>query len=825
MARNTGYKIITYIDVNPQSPTYNTTRSERVLDTSRCSLNDADYQLVETYCELDGSGVNSGYLISLYQDMNPKSSTYGSTREDRTYDASTCPLPSRTAEWVEDPDFPSYCELIWYEPSHTEGNSGKKVSRWIDDNPLSPTYNTAEVRAEDSEDCPAPSTDPQLEVVTENCEICSANGVLSYSGFKNVVGIDKNVYSPTFMETSEERVEDTRNCPASYSYDFDLDANSYYASSSSDNVTVYVDSSKYNPCAGSLDVDWETSESCSWVSIREFGDRFRVDYDANYGDSRQCTITVIQSESRNREYFTLYQEAAPMDYVFTIAQPSGSYAASGETKSVAVTSTLNGDNIGFTASESCSWVSVTTASTSISVTVTPNTDESNSRTCTITLTQDGSDDTLTYTLTQAAASSDYVFTLATTTDIVAAIPRSYTYGITSTKNGNNIGYSFSESCSWLSISTGATSFTATVTENTSTTTSRNCTVNFTQNESENTERFVITQNASSQTVYIFTISQSSDSVGWGSTSNTYSVTSTKDGSRIGFTASESCSWLSVTTSSTGVSVSVTENTGNSRTCVITLTQSESGYFLQLTIIQDAKPQTCTINGISASLTYLPMTASAASTLVTISSSGSICSNDWEAYKMYRNSSGNWVIMPSSKITGHNNTNLTVHSPGRYRIFSTDDSSYYVDIVAHTVYGLCVSGNTTSPNAWEIEGRSSQSAQICDNDSPMEFGIVCTATTSDEGHMSRTCYYSFTNASISSIGYWKITDGSTTATGSSASLGTAIRCNTDCYATFTSSSATLENNTTDRWMIDATLILSSGDEIEFRGTLYGTPMGG
>ena len=116
MAKNTGYKIITYIDVNPNSPTYRTTREERIQDTTTCGLQDENWQLVESHCELTDQGINSGYLIATYQDVNELSPTYGSTREERSQDTTSCPMPSTDPEWIEDPDFASYCEVIWYEP-------------------------------------------------------------------------------------------------------------------------------------------------------------------------------------------------------------------------------------------------------------------------------------------------------------------------------------------------------------------------------------------------------------------------------------------------------------------------------------------------------------------------------------------------------------------------------------------------------------------------------------------------------------------------------------------------------------------------------------
>lgn len=825
MAKNTGYKIITYIDVNPQSSTYQQTRTERVYDTTTCGLQDENWQLINTYCELNEQGVNTGYKISLYQDMNTLSPTYGTTRKDRVQDTTTCPLASTDPNWIEDDKFAAYCETKFYEPSHTEGLTGNKICRVYDANPLSPTYMSGVVSSVTSSDCPAPDTTPQLEVVTESCQICSYQGQLQYSGLKDVTAIDKNVYSSTFMQTVETSVEDTTKCPASYTYVLSLGSTSYTATNASGSKSVSVTSTKSNNCLGSVNISYSVSESCHWVSVTTASTGFTLSYTENTATSdRSCTVSV--SNAGASASFVLTQNGRPIEYVFTIGSSSGSYAATGESKTISVTSTADGVVTGFTASEGCNWVSVSTASTSFTVTVDAATSYTNSRTCTITLTQRGSNRTLNYTVSQPKKDSTYVFTLDEQSDIIAAEAGSYTYAITSTKNGSNQGYSVSESCDWLSVSTGATSYSITVTNNTSTATSRSCFLTFTQNESENVKTMSITQSASAAPdVYIFTIASDHDEFDASAQTRAYAVTSTKNGSSIGFTASESLSWLTATTSSTGVSVSVDENNGTQRSGTIQLTQSESGYFVNLYIQQNAKPASCTVTSITASPTQVSLNPSG-QTLITVGSTGTICTNDWEAYKLFYNiNTGQWMIMPQTETTGHSGTYFTISSAGRYRIYAADDSAYSVGVTAKTAYSLCVSGNTNTPNAWEIAGTASSTEQVCNNNSPIEFGITCTATTSDQGHLSRTLYYSFTNASVSSIGAWKLTDGMTSCSGDSASLNTTIQCGTDCYVTFGTSQATLENNTMNRWMVDAIINLSTGDQVDFRGTLYGAPMMG
>lgn len=548
MAKNTGYKIVTYIDVNPKSPTYRTTRTERVRDTDTCGLQDENWQLVGEHCELNEQGTNSGYKITVYQNVNRLSPTYGTTREERTQDTTTCPMASAEPNWIEDDKFESYCETIYYEPSHTLGNTGNKVVRYYDANPLSPTYMSGIVSSVTSSDCPAPNTEPQLESITESCQICSTSSGLQYSGYKEVVGIDKNVYSSTFMNTITSYELDTTKCPATIGYTFDVEPMIITTSTpQSGTAQVSVTSNRSTPCGGEVEsVSWSVSESCSWVTI--------------------------------------------------------------------------------------------------------------------------------------------------------------------TKNANNF------------------------------------VINYSQNA-----------------------------------------------------------------------------TTSQRECQITVTQSGSGESKIVTLHQAGQAEQCVVSAISLSDRVLYPNPTA-QTQVTVSSNGG-CNNTWEGFRLIQNDSGNWVPNPLTRVTGNSGDYYTISNVGRYRVYSIDDNSIYSNFTAKTIYSLCVSGITNTPNTWEIQGTASSTEQICNSDSPMEFGISCTATTSDQGHLSRMVYYSFSGSSLASIGHWRLSDGNVSCSGESATLNQSIQCGTDCYATFTSSFATLENNTQNRWMVDATLILASGDEIDFRGTLYGAPMMG
>ena len=209
----TGYRVYKYKDINPNSPTYGTYKEEKERDAS-CNEESPNWQETSTYCELDVKGTNTGYYVYVQTDVNPKSPTGGQTREEKQYDVSHCPIESRDPQWIPDPKFEGYCEQMWYEPAHVEANSGYYIGREVDDNRLSPTYRqTRDVRVL-SEDCPAPSTDPDIEEISYSCELeADSEGNLHMTGYKMSSGLDKNIYSPTYLEVTTAKTYDAVLCP------------------------------------------------------------------------------------------------------------------------------------------------------------------------------------------------------------------------------------------------------------------------------------------------------------------------------------------------------------------------------------------------------------------------------------------------------------------------------------------------------------------------------------------------------------------------------------------------------------------------------------
>ena len=221
----TGYKIITYLDVNPNSPTFNTTRTERVQDTLNCSDGGADWQPLSTYCELDEDGFNTGYFITTEMDVNIDSPTYGQVRSTKTRNLLMCPLRSTEAEWALMNE-ESYCETQVF-PSGLEGETGRFICTFIDENDASPTFNetmtSALTEADWTEEyienygefpCEAVDTEPQVEVITSNCVLeVGEDGQLHTNGYEEVTGIDRNPYSMSYLSAVTFTRENEEKCP------------------------------------------------------------------------------------------------------------------------------------------------------------------------------------------------------------------------------------------------------------------------------------------------------------------------------------------------------------------------------------------------------------------------------------------------------------------------------------------------------------------------------------------------------------------------------------------------------------------------------------
>ena len=211
----TGYLIVVYQDINPSSPTFNQTREERTQSEEFCPTS-AEAHWIEdtTYCELTENGMLTGYEITVYRDVEPLSPTYDQTREERELNLEECEADNTNPNWqnIGDP----FCRQVAYMPSGILGNDGYMIQEQQDVNEYSPTAEEIrEIETLDLEHCPLPNTLPDWEVIYEACHIIKVNGQLVFDGTKDVVRIDRNQYSPTWNDNVPETVniEDTVNCP------------------------------------------------------------------------------------------------------------------------------------------------------------------------------------------------------------------------------------------------------------------------------------------------------------------------------------------------------------------------------------------------------------------------------------------------------------------------------------------------------------------------------------------------------------------------------------------------------------------------------------
>lgn len=212
----TGYLVNVYMDANPYSPTYGQERTERVLDTEQCETSQsANYVNIYSYCEMDEFGEYTGYQINVYEDVEPLSPTYGTQIDERVENSVDCPSDETAPKWEQ--SGPAYCEQIAYQPSGSLGNSGYLITEYTDTNPLSPSYGTTrQQKSYSAYSCPIPNTNPVYVVSSETCNLVEDQyGEMVNDGTKTVVRVDTNVYSSTynFGEPETVVIEDHELCP------------------------------------------------------------------------------------------------------------------------------------------------------------------------------------------------------------------------------------------------------------------------------------------------------------------------------------------------------------------------------------------------------------------------------------------------------------------------------------------------------------------------------------------------------------------------------------------------------------------------------------
>ena len=184
----TGYKIIQYIDENPNSETYGQTWTERVQDTTNCPEGEEEWTLISSECELTTSGY-TGNRINLY--YNSATGEYSST----TTSDSSCSASTLDEIWIDYGDV--YCEE---NEDGTYTGWGIQEQKQTNSNLL----NYGEIRKIRVQDAScADEMSPQWQEITRQCHISpdllTCN--VYFDGTVDIVQIDINPSSPSFNQT------------------------------------------------------------------------------------------------------------------------------------------------------------------------------------------------------------------------------------------------------------------------------------------------------------------------------------------------------------------------------------------------------------------------------------------------------------------------------------------------------------------------------------------------------------------------------------------------------------------------------------------------
>lgn len=199
----TGYKISEYRDMNPKSATYMQTKEEKELSDD-CTKGGEDWQVIKAVCQTDENGNNTGYKIVTEMQMNAAYDTYGTTRTTTEYDTTTCPLTDTNPQW----EVQSTTCL-----TDTYGQTGEKQTVEKDVNEHSATYGeTKTTTVTDTTTCP-PNTDAYWSVISKVCLQSEGEN----TGWQKITYEDVNPRSSTKGSQKYTTIENTTDCPISTS--------------------------------------------------------------------------------------------------------------------------------------------------------------------------------------------------------------------------------------------------------------------------------------------------------------------------------------------------------------------------------------------------------------------------------------------------------------------------------------------------------------------------------------------------------------------------------------------------------------------------------
>lgn len=363
-------------------------------------------------------------------------------------------------------------------------------------------------------------------------------------------------------------------------------------------------------------VGWSIDSSTvpSWITWNSSSMTFTVASNSSTS-SRTANIYFEQDESGGRDYARVTQsghtQVVSYNYIFWTSASggttaSGSFGQSGSSiqpeiysyRETVVDGTVTSrDAVSFSYTDIPSWITGNAVSTGYNppdsptyyakMTASENTSV-DARAHDVVITQSGSDKEITISVSQPGKANDtYVFTISPSTYDITYSDHTVTPGITSTKNGSNIGYSLtSGGTDWIVVDISDNT-SIEILKNTSTS-SRSATLVFTQNESGLKCYVYINQSGYTPTyTYTFNVSPTNLSVTAAETNETLTVNSYKtalksDGSEttesLDYEFSSDTSWVNAARTTTNTTyITIAENLTNAkRNAKITLTQAESG---------------------------------------------------------------------------------------------------------------------------------------------------------------------------------------------------------------------------------------------------------
>jgi hypothetical protein len=304
---------------------------------------------------------------------------------------------------------------------------------------------------------------------------------------------------------------------------------------------------------------WTAISLAPWITVTSgssgnAGGSVTFNVGSNTGAARTGTITIAGHQ------FSVSQAAAPAPptCTFTIAPTSQSVAASGGTGTVAVTTT---SGCPWTATSNAAWLSITsgasgTANGSVGFSAQANTGASRTGTLSIA--------GATFTVTQAAAPAPCTFTIAPTSQAVAATGGTGTVGVTTT---SGCAWTATSNTAWLTITSGASG-------------TGNGSVGFSAQSNTGADRtgtltvagatFTVTQQAAP---CVYVISPTAANFGAGGDNNFGIAVTTS--SHCTWSATSNASWITINSGASGtgsgnVRIRVASNGGATRTGTVTI---------------------------------------------------------------------------------------------------------------------------------------------------------------------------------------------------------------------------------------------------------------